>query len=146
MPDTDDLALARWEVATLTGRLRCLADERDAAVRDRDRSQELLRSVRASRSYRIGRALTDLAGKLSAIAEGKMDRRIFVRGDRALTYGRIMEVMATITQGGFTKVALLAEQAGAPAAPATPAPAATAPATPAPATPAPAPASRARGR
>ncbi len=58
--------------------------------------------------------LPDLATKLSGIADGKMDRRIFVRGDKALSYGRIMEVMATITQGGFTKVALLAEQAGAP--------------------------------
>ena len=38
------------------------------------------------------------------------DRRIFVRGDKDLAYGRIMEVMGTITQGGFTKVALLAEQ------------------------------------
>ncbi len=72
--------------------------------------------------------LTDLATKLTAIADNKMDRRIFVRGDKALSYGRIMEVMATITQGGFTKVALLAEQAGAPAAPA-PAAAATTPTT-----------------
>jgi biopolymer transport protein TolR len=54
--------------------------------------------------------LTDLPSKLSAAADGKMDRRIFVRGDKALSYGKIMEVMATITQGGFTKVALLAEQ------------------------------------
>ncbi|HYZ64407.1 MAG TPA: protein TolR [Acetobacteraceae bacterium] len=60
--------------------------------------------------------LPELASKLAAIAEGKMDRRIFVRGDKGLTYGRIMEVMATITQGGFTKVALLAEQTGAPSA------------------------------
>ena len=67
--------------------------------------------------------LTDLAPKLAAIADNKLDRRIFVRGDKALSYGRIMEVMATITQGGFTKVALLAEQAG-PASPAS-APAAT---------------------
>lgn len=58
--------------------------------------------------------LPDLAGKLSAISEGKLDRRIFVRGDKALSYGRIMEVMATITQGGFTKVALLAEGTAAP--------------------------------
>ena len=72
--------------------------------------------------------LTDLATKLTAIADNKMDRRIFVRGDKALSYGRIMEVMATITQGGFTKVALLAEQAGAPAAPA-PAAAPTTPTT-----------------
>ena len=61
MPDTDDLALARWEVATLTGRLRCLEAERDAAVRDRDRTRELVRALRRSPSYRIGRVLVDLA-------------------------------------------------------------------------------------
>ena len=65
-------------------------------------------------------ALTDLAPKLQAISENKLDRRIFVRGDRGITYGRIMEVMATITQGGFTKVALLAEQTGGPAPAAAP--------------------------
>ena len=37
-----------------------------------------------------------------------------MRGDKGISYGRIMEVMATITQGGFTKVALLAEQTGGP--------------------------------
>ena len=75
--------------------------------------------------------LSDLAGKLAAIADGKMDRRIFVRGDKALSYGRIMEVMATITQGGFTKVALLAEQTATPAATGVRAPGSGAPATPA---------------
>jgi len=54
--------------------------------------------------------LPDLVGKLQAIAQNNPDRRIFVRGDKDLAYGRIMEVMGTITQGGFTKVALLAEQ------------------------------------
>src|ERR1700744_1593829 len=58
--------------------------------------------------------LGDLVGKLQAIAQNNPDRRIFVRGDKDLAYGRIMEVMGTITQGGFTKVALLAEQTGAP--------------------------------
>ena len=73
--------------------------------------------------------LPELVTKLQAISQNKADRRIFVRGDKGLAYGRIMEVMATITQGGFTKVALLAEQAGAPAPPAAPAvqPAASAP-------------------
>jgi hypothetical protein len=61
LPDTDDLSLARWEVATLTGRLRCVEDERDTAVRDRDRNLELLRALRASASYRLGRVLVDLA-------------------------------------------------------------------------------------
>jgi biopolymer transport protein TolR len=54
--------------------------------------------------------LPDLVTKLQAIAKNDQDRRIFVRGDKDLAYGRIMEVMGTITQGGFTKVALLAEQ------------------------------------
>jgi hypothetical protein len=59
--EADDLALARWEVATLTGRLRCVEDERDAAVRERDRNHELVAQLRRSRPYRIGRALVDLA-------------------------------------------------------------------------------------
>jgi hypothetical protein len=61
LPHTDDLAIARWQVATLTGRLRCVEDERDAAVRDRDRTHDLVRKLRRSRSYRLGRILTDLA-------------------------------------------------------------------------------------
>jgi len=74
--------------------------------------------------------LDELVVKLKALAQDQPDRRIFVRGDKGITYGRIMEVMGTITQGGFTKVALLAE-APSGAAPAKPAPA-TAPQTAAP--------------
>jgi biopolymer transport protein TolR len=58
--------------------------------------------------------VSDIVAKLQAIAQNNPDRRIFVRGDKDLAYGRIMEVMGTITQGGFTKVALLAEQTAAP--------------------------------
>ena len=53
--------------------------------------------------------LDELVAKLRAIASNNPDRRVFVRGDRNLAYGRVMQVMATITEGGFTKVALLAE-------------------------------------
>ncbi len=86
--------------------------------------------------------VTELAPKLAAISDNKLDRRIFVRGDKGVPYGRIMEVMATITQSGFTKVALLAEQTQGttPTAPAQTAPAQTAPAQTAPATAATAPA------
>ncbi len=59
--------------------------------------------------------LTDLVAKLQALSQNKPDQRIFVRGDKDVPYGRIMEVMGTITQGGFTKVALLGEQTGGPA-------------------------------
>jgi biopolymer transport protein TolR len=75
--------------------------------------------------------LPDLVAKLQAIAQNNPERRIFVRGDKDLAYGRIMQVMGTITQGGFTKVALLAEQTGGStpsgAKPASPGAPATAP-------------------
>ena len=81
--------------------------------------------------------LADLVAKLQAIAKNNPDRRIFVRGDKDLAYGRIMEAMGTITQGGFTKVALLAEQIAAPGSGhAAPAPPASAPPAPSQATPA----------
>jgi biopolymer transport protein TolR len=63
--------------------------------------------------------LPDLVTKLTAIAENDMDRRIFVRADKGIAYGQVMQVMATVAAGGFTKVALLAEQP-AGAAPAKP--------------------------
>lgn len=68
-------------------------------------------------------ALPDLVAKLRAISQNNPDRRIFVRGDKAVSYGLVMQVMGTITQGGFNKVALLAEQPPPGAATATPAPA-----------------------
>src|SRR5580698_809242 len=77
--------------------------------------------------------LPDLVAKLQAIAQNNPDRRIFVRGDKSNTYGRIMEVMGTITEGGFTKVALLAEQPSSPAAGAAPSGGAPSGAAPAPA-------------
>jgi biopolymer transport protein TolR len=56
--------------------------------------------------------LPELVAKLNAIAAGDMGRRIFVRGDGNIAYHQIMDVMATIAQGGFTKVALLADASG----------------------------------
>ena len=63
--------------------------------------------------------LPELVTKLQAIAANDPTRQIFVRGDKDIAYGLVVQVMATITQGGFTKVALLAQQpTGVPAAPA----------------------------
>ncbi len=64
--------------------------------------------------------LPDLVAKLQAIAQDQKDRRIFVRGDKGNSYGRMLEIMSTIIQGGFTKVSLLTDPSGG--APATPAP------------------------
>jgi biopolymer transport protein TolR len=50
-----------------------------------------------------------LVARLRAITRNKPDQRIFVRADKALPYGRVMEVMGTISAGGFSKVALVTE-------------------------------------
>ncbi len=57
----------------------------------------------------------DLVARLQAAAQNDPAHRIFVRGDQHIDYGRVMQVMGTITSGGFTKVALLAEQPSAAA-------------------------------
>ena len=49
----------------------------------------------------------DLVAKLRAITGENADARIFVRGDRAIAYGRVMQVMALIADAGFRKVALV---------------------------------------
>jgi biopolymer transport protein TolR len=80
--------------------------------------------------------LPDLVAKLQAISKDNNERRIFVRGDKSVAYGTILQVMGTITEGGFTKVALLAEQPATGATPGiTPGPS-TAPTGKAPAKPA----------
>lgn len=50
-----------------------------------------------------------LLSKLKAITGANPNARIFVRGDKGVPYGRIMEVMGTINAAGYTKVALVAE-------------------------------------
>jgi biopolymer transport protein TolR len=57
----------------------------------------------------------ELGAKLKAIASTKPDTRVFVRGDRGIQYGRIMEVMGVVSGAGFTKVGLVSEQPTAPA-------------------------------
>lgn len=53
--------------------------------------------------------LNSLAEKLAAIAGAKADTRIFVRGDKRLSYGKIMEVFAVIQNAGYQHVALVTE-------------------------------------
>lgn len=57
-------------------------------------------------------ALKDLRSKLTAIAGEKKETRIFVRGDRSVDYGKIMQAVGEINAAGFTKVALITELAG----------------------------------
>lgn len=50
-----------------------------------------------------------LIPRLVAVSGANPDLRVFVRGDRAINYGRVMEVMGMVSEAGFKKVALIAE-------------------------------------
>ena len=56
-------------------------------------------------------ALNDLVPKLKAItdARGGADERIFVRGDKKVDYGTVMQVMGRLSAAGFHRVALVTE-------------------------------------
>lgn len=69
-------------------------------------------SIKADASIYLGDdqvTLDQLVAKLQAASQNDPTRRIFVRADQHIDYGRVMEVMGRITAGGFTKVALLAQ-------------------------------------
>jgi biopolymer transport protein TolR len=53
----------------------------------------------------------DLVPKLTAISGNGYDQRIFVRGDKSVDYGRVMEVMAMISAAGFTHIGLVTDVA-----------------------------------
>ncbi|GAB5469478.1 MAG: protein TolR [Rhodospirillales bacterium] len=50
-----------------------------------------------------------LVPRLEAITDANPETRIYVRGDRVIPYGLVMEVMGMINEAGFRRVALLAE-------------------------------------
>lgn len=54
----------------------------------------------------------DLVAKLEAITKEKKDTRIFVRGDKKIDYGQVMDVVGLISSAGFNKVALITETPG----------------------------------
>ena len=44
-----------------------------------------------------------------AVSKNRTDTRIYVRGDKNINYGRVMEIMGKLSGSGFSKVALLSE-------------------------------------
>jgi biopolymer transport protein TolR len=56
----------------------------------------------------------DIVPRLTAIAANGYDQRIFVRGDKSVDYGRVMEVMALISAAGFTHIGLVTDIAKPP--------------------------------
>ena len=51
--------------------------------------------------------IDELVSKLSAAVGGNLDQRIYIRGDRAVSYGAIMRVMGDINGAGFRNIGLV---------------------------------------
>jgi biopolymer transport protein ExbD len=68
----------------------------------------------------------DLVHALDAMAGEGKDRRIFLRADRGVPYGELMDVLERLRVGGYSKIALVAlegvpdDATAAPAVPASP--------------------------
>ena len=52
----------------------------------------------------------DLVPRLQAITKNNPTADIYVRGDRAVDYGRVMGVLGMVSGAGFSKVSLITEQ------------------------------------
>jgi biopolymer transport protein TolR len=53
--------------------------------------------------------IDDLVPKLMAISENGYNQRIFVRGDKTVDYGKVMEVMGLLNAAGFTRIGLVTD-------------------------------------
>jgi biopolymer transport protein TolR len=54
-------------------------------------------------------SLEKLIPKLISISKNRNDRKIFIRADKVLSYGKVVEIMAIITSAGFNKIALVTD-------------------------------------
>ena len=61
---------------------------------------------------RVGEA--ELKTRLAALALEDPERIVYVRGDRTISYARLMDALGLVSIAGFTRVSLLAEGARPP--------------------------------
>jgi len=54
-----------------------------------------------------------LASMLQAIAAETTERRVYIKADQKLDYGRVMGIMAAVNTAGFTKIALVTDPTSA---------------------------------
>ncbi|MCW5748394.1 MAG: protein TolR [Alphaproteobacteria bacterium] len=82
--------------------------------------EPLVVSVKAKGEVYLGdteHTVDELITKLKAVQAEKPDQRIFVRGDKAVDYGRVMEVLGALRAAGFTKAGLVGDMAPGGVAP-----------------------------
>lgn len=84
----------------------------DATTQSADDSEPLVITLDKNDKIYLQETQMDIAeliAKLKAVTTEKPDQRIFIRGDQALNYGKVMILMGKLTSAGFNRVALVAE-------------------------------------
>ncbi len=79
-------------------------------------------TIKADLAVAIGETAVsrvDLVHSLDATGDEGKDRRIFLRADRGVPYGELMDVLERLRVGGYSKIALVALE-GVPGDPARP--------------------------
>ena len=69
-------------------------------------------TVKLDGSVYLGESIVEVDNiipRLNAITDKNTEARIYVRGDRVVAYGRVMEIMSIINSAGYIKVALVAQ-------------------------------------
>jgi len=89
-----------------------------AAKTEQPRQPIIVSMTADGRLFLQEEALTveQLTVRLQDLQGGDAAATVYVRGDRALAYGRIMEVIGLVNQAGFSSVSLIAEAGAAPMA------------------------------
>ena len=67
-------------------------------------------TLRADQTLAVGEDTVSrdgLAAALAAATNGDKEQRIFLRGDRVVSYGDVMEVMNALRSAGYLKIALV---------------------------------------
>jgi biopolymer transport protein ExbD len=76
-------------------------------------------SIKSDLAVAIGENIVkrvDLVRSLDAMADADKDRFIFLRADRAVPYGEMMDVLEILRAGGYTRIKLVALEAVPPTA------------------------------
>lgn len=82
------------------------------AAKMNDQAEPLVVSINAKGEIYLQETLLNeenLIKKLRLLTHKNKDAKIYVRGDESIPYGRVMEMMGSISKAGFQKVSLIAE-------------------------------------
>jgi biopolymer transport protein TolR len=77
-----------------------------------EKTQPITVSVKSDGSIYLQEDLVKLSvlgNKLAAISSGNFSNKIFVRADKNLDYGRVMDVVKAVSVAGFSQVVLVTE-------------------------------------